>query len=340
MQAIRNLIKSVLIGLGTLLICALVASQLFMGSILARQTESDETMLDTIIRLKNEPRSIQTFTPNKSLSSALLLLVDNSQYSETWSDNSNLASDTWLRFDVWYLEYAAPLTVEISQMILIGVSPEDAAFALYQAIGYVYEAAKLIGKHPNWTSEDILLELEGDPFLGNTDKGFVRYLHHNKMSQSDVKKRERMLEKGRKRCLNEISNIPPTKRPPNPAKECIRRILERSMDPFKVPEPTPALARVEKSKEKEDRVQKSPEPEENRQSTATTYRVIGVDRADTLNVRSEPNHRSSIVAALPWNARNIEVSNCQTINNGQNWCLVGYQGTKGWVNSSYLEIEC
>ena len=65
------------------------------------------------------------------------------------------------------------------------------------------------------------------------------------------------------------------------------------------------------------------------------YRVRGVARRDTLNVRRGPSESHAAVATIPPNGRRIEITGaCQ----GE-WCPIRYRRATGWVHSFYLAEE-
>jgi uncharacterized protein YraI len=66
-----------------------------------------------------------------------------------------------------------------------------------------------------------------------------------------------------------------------------------------------------------------------------TYRVVGVAANDVLNVRDGASMRHSIVGIIPPNGRGVTiVGPC-----AGEWCIVQYDSTRGWVNTSYLAPE-
>ena len=83
-------------------------------------------------------------------------------------------------------------------------------------------------------------------------------------------------------------------------------------------------------------------------TTALFGRVVNIDHNDTLNVRSQPDHRSKKVGALPLDAYvGIET---RTKAKKRLWCRVypmvqqwyekfGDKSHIGWVNSKYLKFH-
>lgn len=70
------------------------------------------------------------------------------------------------------------------------------------------------------------------------------------------------------------------------------------------------------------------------------WRVHSVASWDVLNVRDGPGVAFSIIDALPFNARRVQVVNCVEIGTSRGpatWCLVNWQGfQRGWVNRRFL----
>jgi uncharacterized protein YraI len=65
-----------------------------------------------------------------------------------------------------------------------------------------------------------------------------------------------------------------------------------------------------------------------------TYRVVGVEYDDVLNIRSGPSVRYPVVGAIPPGGRGVRlVGHCQ------GWCPISYNGAYGWVNGYYLAAE-
>ena len=85
------------------------------------------------------------------------------------------------------------------------------------------------------------------------------------------------------------------------------------------------------------------------------YRVINVKKGDSLNLRSRPSEKSSILLKIPFNARGIsnEVKTADKTGkiipesdagqlNGSSkpvWREVTYANTKGWVNIRFLAVD-
>ena len=66
-----------------------------------------------------------------------------------------------------------------------------------------------------------------------------------------------------------------------------------------------------------------------------SFWVNGVARDDVLNMRREPSSEADIVGEIPADGHGVRiVGGCQEM-----WCLVSFDGAKGWVNRSYLMYE-
>lgn len=72
------------------------------------------------------------------------------------------------------------------------------------------------------------------------------------------------------------------------------------------------------------------------QDRARMYSVIGVGDNDTLNVRSRPSERSSIVARLRNGTSGIQTHQRAVRNRGNDWVQITAAGVKGWVRPKYL----
>jgi SH3-like domain-containing protein len=67
---------------------------------------------------------------------------------------------------------------------------------------------------------------------------------------------------------------------------------------------------------------------------AHTYRVVGVEDDDVLNIRAGPSMGHRVVGAIPPGGRGVRV-----VGHCQGWCPVSYNGASGWVNGYYLAAE-
>lgn len=65
-----------------------------------------------------------------------------------------------------------------------------------------------------------------------------------------------------------------------------------------------------------------------------TYRVVGVEDWDVLNVRSGPSARYSIVGELPPGACGLDI-----IQDRGRWIKVRVGDVVGWVNARYVEYR-
>lgn len=66
----------------------------------------------------------------------------------------------------------------------------------------------------------------------------------------------------------------------------------------------------------------------------STYRVVNVAEGDSLNVRAESNQKSKIIAAIPYNGKDIQV-----VSLSGSWYKIKIDDQIGWVNSKYLQKE-
>jgi SH3-like domain-containing protein len=65
-----------------------------------------------------------------------------------------------------------------------------------------------------------------------------------------------------------------------------------------------------------------------------TYRVVGVDEDDVLNIRAGPSAGYEIIGEIPPTGRGVRLTGpCR------GWCPVAYRGAAGWVSARYLAIE-
>ncbi|EDN70375.1 conserved hypothetical protein, secreted [Beggiatoa sp. PS] len=67
-------------------------------------------------------------------------------------------------------------------------------------------------------------------------------------------------------------------------------------------------------------------------SCGTYYKVVKVRRGDVLNMRQFPTTRSGKVAKIPYNQECLV-----GLDKSSRWVFLDYEGTKGWVYSSYLK---
>jgi len=92
------------------------------------------------------------------------------------------------RFDHFYL-YKVKKTVALALLYkLSGGTQADHDFMIVGEVGYDMKASELIGKHPDWSAEDIYTEVKNTPLFGNNaDKDHIYYLYKNNITQSEVK---------------------------------------------------------------------------------------------------------------------------------------------------------
>jgi Bacterial SH3 domain len=91
----------------------------------------------------------------------------------------------------------------------------------------------------------------------------------------------------------------------------------------------------------------------NEQSRFRLARVANVASDDALNIRSQPDHRSTVVDTISFDAENLKFRFCQKskfvtdtgfgpaegqLSDSRTWCMISYQGVTGWVNSSYIQV--
>ena len=66
-----------------------------------------------------------------------------------------------------------------------------------------------------------------------------------------------------------------------------------------------------------------------------SFWVNGVARDDVLNMREGPSSEAEVVGEIPSDGRGVRIiGDCRDM-----WCLVSFDGVKGWVNRSYLMYE-
>lgn len=89
------------------------------------------------------------------------------------------------------------------------------------------------------------------------------------------------------------------------------------------------------------------------------FKVIGVDKDDSLNIRAKQTWRSKKMGSIPFNATTVISHGCEgglsmeammsmtpeqaAAANKKNpgWCKVEYEGSVGWVSKRYLkENDC
>ena len=92
---------------------------------------------------------------------------------------------------------------------------------------WVYMACMLIGLHPDWSKNDILLELENKGYSA-IDNEFFSYLYTEKIDDEIFFKRKLTIWLAYQTCTDDFNNIPPTKRRDTTQfKHCKNSILEK-----------------------------------------------------------------------------------------------------------------
>jgi hypothetical protein len=74
-------------------------------------------------------------------------------------------------------------------------------------------------------------------------------------------------------------------------------------------------------------------------TAAERYIVSGVESWDTLNIRSQPNHRSTIIGEIPANGSSINSTGQESGSGRSTWTKVTYNGVSGWVSKRYLATD-
>ena len=67
------------------------------------------------------------------------------------------------------------------------------------------------------------------------------------------------------------------------------------------------------------------------------YEVVNVTPGDSLNIRSEPTHRSSTVGRIPHDATEVTWAESTRAGRGNMWMKIRYAKMQGWVNASFLQ---
>jgi len=76
------------------------------------------------------------------------------------------------------------------------------------------------------------------------------------------------------------------------------------------------------------------------QATATErYIVSGVESWDTLNIRSEPSARSTIIGEIPSNGSGVNSNGTEFVKGRTTWVKVNWNGINGWVSKRYLATD-
>lgn len=77
----------------------------------------------------------------------------------------------------------------------------------------------------------------------------------------------------------------------------------------------------------------------NQATAAERYTVSGVESWDTLNIRSEPSARSTIIGEIPSNGKNVNSTGVERQNGRTTWVQVRWNGVSGWVSKRYLAVD-
>jgi SH3-like domain-containing protein len=73
--------------------------------------------------------------------------------------------------------------------------------------------------------------------------------------------------------------------------------------------------------------------EQARQAASAAHCVVGVDRRDTLRMRSGPGVDHAEIGEIPPGACRIrQTGDCRGV-----WCRIAWRGQSGWVNTHYLD---
>jgi uncharacterized protein YraI len=75
------------------------------------------------------------------------------------------------------------------------------------------------------------------------------------------------------------------------------------------------------------------------QSKPATYRVVGVARGDSLNIRELPDAESDLIGQVPRNGRVRGFGCTDETRNRVSWCRVKYGNVVGWVREKFVEEE-
>lgn len=158
-----------------------------------------------------------------------LNLVDDSILKDVnaWAEiNGNTSK--WLQYDHLYL-HEIPTTMNSPQMTVLSLSysRSEMSMLVQSLYGFVDLAAKAIQEHPNWTSEDILIEVNSNQLsqLELKQENFIRYLTKNRLTINLLREREKALDKKLADCLRHINEMRPTLRPTLPRKKCVVYII-------------------------------------------------------------------------------------------------------------------
>ena len=77
-----------------------------------------------------------------------------------------------------------------------------------------------------------------------------------------------------------------------------------------------------------------------RTSGPGTYRVHGVPRGYSLNVREQPDTKSKLVGQIPAGTRKVRGFGCtDDTPKRELWCRVKHQDVVGWANEEFLRED-
>jgi hypothetical protein len=75
------------------------------------------------------------------------------------------------------------------------------------------------------------------------------------------------------------------------------------------------------------------------QDRQENYKIVGLAENDTLNVRSRPDEKSSIVTKLRNGYNGITINGEVVWNGGDDWVPILFSNAKGWVRPKYLSAS-
>lgn len=179
---------------------------------------------------KKEPSPTPTSSaPKTSVYPSDFSAVDDTILNDVnaWASiNGNTSK--WLQYDHFYL-HEIPKTINSPQMTVLALSysRQEMALLVQNLFGFVDVAAKAIQEHPDWSAEDIIIEVKNSQLteLEGKQETFIRYLSKNRLSLKLIRARENNLDKRLRACLNHVEKIRPTLRPSEPNKKCVAHII-------------------------------------------------------------------------------------------------------------------
>ncbi|MCK5522456.1 MAG: SH3 domain-containing protein [Thiomargarita sp.] len=69
------------------------------------------------------------------------------------------------------------------------------------------------------------------------------------------------------------------------------------------------------------------------------YNIVDIPKNDVLNIRKEPDFRSSKIGQIPESEECVMVIDTANAPNKKKWYQVNYQDIIGWVNAHYLVLN-